>query len=142
MNADFGWNVNIAKFVNCSDSDSSINLISPVGVPWRLTVYRNRKKKRRKKCFTLHFVFLDNFYLEGTKYNIRKHFCPNVLPEKRYVFINLVPRGFYFSGIGTAERTVSKSLGKEIDIFMSFDLSCTYKVLQNVPRTLTYESMS
>ena len=52
VNPDFGRNVNLAKFacvvnysLNCSDLYRLIEIISPVGVPWRLIVYRNRKKR-------------------------------------------------------------------------------------------------
>ena len=53
---------------------------------------------------------------------------PNFLPEKRHIFFNLVPRGFYFSGIRTVVGKVSKGQ--------------TLWVLQNVLSTPIYESMS
>ena len=68
VNADFGRNVNIAKLacvvnysLNCSDFYRPIEIVSAVGVPWRLILYRNKKKRTgtfftQKKLFTLFCV--------------------------------------------------------------------------------------
>ena len=96
VNTYFDRNVNIAKLayivdysLNCSDLYKPIKTVSLFGVPWILILYRNMKKEqahfsqKRKSFFLLYyFVFLDNFYLEGTGSNEQKHFCQNFLPKK------------------------------------------------------------
>ena len=98
VNADFGLNVNIAKLacvvnhsLNCSDLYRPIKIVSTVGVPWRLIMYRNKKKGTgtffTKKNFLHYSVFLNNFYLEGTGSNERKHFFPKFLSKKKDTYL-------------------------------------------------------
>ena len=117
VNADFGRNVNIAKLacvidysLNCSDLYRPIEIVSTAAAPWRLIVYRNKKRTGTfftQKVFLLHFVFLGNFYLEGTGSNEQKHFCSKFLLEKRHIHQSCSQR-FLFFWQRTAARNVSK----------------------------------
>ena len=107
VNADFGRNANIAKLacvvnysLNCSDLYRPIEIVSTVAAPWRLIVYRNRRKRTgtffTQEVFLLYFVFLSNFYLEGTGSNEQKHFCPKFLLEKRHIHQSCSHRFLFF----------------------------------------------
>ena len=97
--------------------------------------------QKRKTSFLLcYFVFLDNFYLEGAESNEQKHFCQNFF-AKKYTFSSIMFQEFFIFLVQEEQQEKYKVLltGNEADIFLSFDVSCKYRVLQNVLRATIYE---
>ena len=85
-----------------------MEVVSPVGVPWRLIVFRKKLPHFSQKgkpfsyiilCFLITFIWGE--LLNGTP------FAQN-FSQKKEIFFNLVPKGFCFSDIRTAARNLSK----------------------------------
>ena len=87
VNADFGRNVNIAKFgyvadysLNCRYLYRLSEIVSLSGIPWRLIMYRNRKKElthssQKEKllsyfmlCFLITFIWRGQDLMNGNTF--------------------------------------------------------------------------